>query len=75
MRRFGPSHRDLPLVVRRRVDRVAGEINTFLVIVAIGLAMLDFLYAAQYLVDALPPSVPSHSPDTNLRTSPVTPAR
>jgi hypothetical protein len=56
MRLFRFNYRDLPRFVLRRIDRVAGEVNTFLVIVAIGLAMLDLLYAAQRIVDAWPPT-------------------
>ncbi len=48
-------YRDLPRFVLRRIDRMAGELNAFLVVVAIGLAMLDLAYAAQKFVDALPP--------------------
>ena len=48
-------YRDLPRFVLRRIDRMAGELNAFLVVVAIGLAMLDLAYAAQRFVDALPP--------------------
>jgi len=47
-------YRDLPRFVLRRIDRMAGELNAFLVVVAIGLAMLDLAYAAQKFVDALP---------------------
>jgi hypothetical protein len=55
--RFGSRYRDLPKFVLRRLDRVAGEVNTFLVVVALGLAMLDFLCLAQKFVDALAPAV------------------
>jgi len=48
-------YRDMPRFVLRRIDRMAGELNAFLVVVAIGLAMLDLAYAAQKFVDALPP--------------------
>ncbi len=47
-------YRDLPQFVLRRIDRMAGEVNAFLVVVAIGLAMLDLAYLAQKLVDELP---------------------
>jgi hypothetical protein len=57
MRLFPPRFRDLPRFMLRRIDRIAGEVNSFLIVVAIGLAMLDLLYAAQMLVDALPPPV------------------
>ncbi len=41
----------------RRIDRMAGEVNAFLVVVAISLLMLNLLYFGQKLVDALPPVV------------------
>jgi hypothetical protein len=50
-------YRDLPRFVLRRIDHMAGEVNAFLVVVAIGLAMLDLAYAAQKVVDALPSAV------------------
>lgn len=55
MRLFASRYRDLPRFVWRRAERMAGEINTFLIVVAIALAMLDLLYVVQMLVDALPP--------------------
>jgi hypothetical protein len=55
MRFFGSHYRDLPQFVLRRVERVAAEINPFLVVLAIGLVMLDLLYATERFVDALPP--------------------
>ena len=57
MHRYRMRYRDLPKFVLRRIDRMAGEVNTFLVVVAIGLAMLDLIYLAQTVVDALPPVV------------------
>ena len=57
MRFFDSHYRDLPRFVWRRIDRIAGEVNSFLIVVAIGLAMLDLLYAVQRVVDALPPPV------------------
>ena len=48
-------YRDLPRFALQRVDRMAGEVNAFLVVVAIGLAMLDLAYLAQKFVNALPP--------------------
>ena len=47
-------YRDLPRFALRRIDRMAGEVNAFLVVIAIGLAMLDLAYLAQQLVDELP---------------------
>ena len=43
MRLFGSGYRYLPRFVLRRADRLVGEVNAFLVVVAIGLAMLDLL--------------------------------
>jgi hypothetical protein len=57
MRLFASRYRDLPRFVWRRAERMAGEVNTFLIVVAIALGMLDLLYAVQILVDALPPSI------------------
>jgi hypothetical protein len=51
-------YRDLPKFVLHRIDRTAGEVNAFLVVVVIGLAMLDLAFLAQKLVDSLPPSIP-----------------
>jgi hypothetical protein len=55
MRRFGLRYRDLPKFVLRRLDRVAGEVNTVLIVVAFGLAMLNLLYIAKKFVDAPAP--------------------
>ena len=41
----------------RRLDRIAGQLNTFLLVVVFGLGMLDLLYAIQKLVDSLPPPI------------------
>jgi hypothetical protein len=57
MRRPIVHYRDMPKFVLRRLDRIAGEVNTFLFVVALGLGMLDLLYAMQKLVDAIPPAV------------------
>jgi hypothetical protein len=57
MRLFASRYRGLPRFTLRRIDRIAGEVNTLLIVVAIGLAMLDLLYAVQKIVDALPPVV------------------
>lgn len=57
MRLFATRYRDLPRFTLRRIDRMAGELNGVLIVVAIGLAMLDLLYLSQKLVDALPPAV------------------
>ena len=40
----------------RRVDRVAGDLNVLLVVIAMGLAMLDFtFFVTQRMIDNLPP--------------------
>jgi hypothetical protein len=57
MRLLGPGYRDLPRFVLRRADRLASELNAFLIVVAIGLAMLDLLCLLQRFVEALPPDV------------------
>ena len=48
------GYRDLPRFMLRRIDRMAGEVNAFLVVIAIGLAMLDLACLAQKLVDEVP---------------------
>ena len=50
-------YRDTPRFVLRRLNHVAGEINTILFVLALGLGMLDLLYAMQKLVDAIPLAV------------------
>jgi len=50
-------YRNLPKFVLSRIDRIAGEVNAFLVVAAIGLAMLDLAYLAQKFVDSLPPPI------------------
>ena len=41
----------------QRVDRVAGDLNVLLVVVAIGLATLDFTFlVTQKVIDHLPPA-------------------
>jgi hypothetical protein len=52
-------HRNLPKFVLHRIDRMAGEVNALLVVVAIGLAMLNLAYLAQKFVDSLPPAIPA----------------
>ena len=40
----------------RRADRVAADLNVLLVVVAMGLAMLDFtMFVTQRMIDNLPP--------------------
>lgn len=57
MRRPIVHYRDTPRFVLRRLDHIAGEVNTILLIVAFGLGMLDLLYAMQKIVEAIPPAV------------------
>ena len=57
MRRPIVHYRDTPKFVLRRLDRIAGNVNGFLFVVALGLGMLDLLYAVQKIVDAVPPVV------------------
>jgi hypothetical protein len=42
-------------VTLRRIDRVAGEVNAFLIAMALGLGMLDLAYTIDKLLAALPP--------------------
>lgn len=58
MRRPIVHYRDQPRFILRRLDRIAGHINGFLLVVALGLGMLDLLYAAHRVADALP--TPAH---------------
>ena len=51
-------YRDLLKFVLRRIDRMAGEVNAFLVVIAIGLAMLNLAVLADKLAHALPPPLP-----------------
>ena len=39
----------------RRIDRVAGGVNAFLIAMALGLGMLDLAYTIDKLLAALPP--------------------
>ena len=57
MRRPIVHYRDTAKFLFRRLDRIAGEVNAILTIVALGLGMLDLLYALQKFVDAFPPAV------------------
>ena len=62
MRRPIVHYRDLPKFVLRRLDHIAGEVNTFLLVVALSLGMLDLLYAMQKIVDTMPPAVQAVTP-------------
>jgi hypothetical protein len=55
--RSTPSREDhFAKQLMRRLDRVAGEINVFLVVIALGLAVLDFTCLWAFTIeDALPP--------------------
>lgn len=57
MRRPSVHYRDTPRFILRRLDHIAGEVNTVLIVIALGLGMLDLLYALQKIVDAIPPAV------------------
>ena len=39
----------------RRINRAAGEVNAFLIAMALGLGMLDLAYTIDKLLAALPP--------------------
>ena len=41
--------------ILRRIDRVAGGVNAFLIAMALGLGMLDLAYTIDKLLTALPP--------------------
>jgi len=53
----GARYRDRSRRALHRIERAAAEVNPFLGVVAIGLAMFDFLCLAQRFVDALPAAV------------------
>ncbi len=56
MNRLSPQSRPALREFFRRVDRVAGDLNVLLVVVAMGLAMLDFtMFVTQRMIDNLPP--------------------
>jgi len=56
MRRLSPRNRLLVKEMARRVDRLAGDLNVLLVVIAIGLAALDMTFlVTQKVVDNLPP--------------------
>lgn len=55
---FDRRDRDLPEpAALRRIDRAAGEINRFLAVLAIGLAIVDGLCLARRSLEALPPLI------------------
>ena len=54
--RLSPTTRVVVKETLRRADRVAGDLNVLLVVIAIGLATLDFTFlVTQKAIDALPP--------------------
>ena len=56
MRRLSPRNRFLVKEMARRVDRIAGDLNVLLVVIAIGLAALDMTFlVTQKVMDNLPP--------------------
>ena len=56
MRRLSPRNRLLVKEMARRVDRIAGDLNVLLVVIAIGLAALDMTFlVTQKVMDNLPP--------------------
>ena len=56
MKRLSPQNRLLFKETLRRVDRIAGDLNVLLVVVAIGLATLDMTFLlTKAVVDNLPP--------------------
>jgi hypothetical protein len=57
LRLFDLPDRDSAKSLWRRAERAAGAINPFLIVMAIGLALIDLLYAGQLVAAALPPAV------------------
>lgn len=56
MNRLSPQTRMSFKDLVQRLDRVAGHLNVLLVVVALGLATLDFtFFLTEKIVDALPP--------------------
>ncbi len=57
MKRLSPQKRLSMRELLRRVDRIAGDLNVLLVVIAIGLATLDFTFlVTMKVVDSLPPA-------------------
>lgn len=54
MRRFVARHWFRAGFALRRIDRVAGQVNAFLLAAALGLGMLDLAYTIDKVVAALP---------------------
>ena len=56
MNRLSPRTRILLKETLRRIDRVAGDLNVLLVVIAIGLATLDVTFLlSRKVIDHLPP--------------------
>ena len=56
MKRLSPSKGFSIKDTLRRIDRIAGELNILLVVIAIGLATLDLTFlVTQKVVERLPP--------------------
>ena len=56
MNRLSPHTRIAIKELLRRIDRIAADLNVLLVVVAIGLAALDFTFlVTQKVVENLPP--------------------
>ncbi|HEX3862937.1 MAG TPA: hypothetical protein VHY35_14710 [Stellaceae bacterium] len=56
MKRLSPNARISMRGLLRRMDRIAGDLNVLLVVIAIGLATLDFTFlVTQRVVEKLPP--------------------
>jgi hypothetical protein len=53
MRLFRFSYRYRARFVVRRLDHITGELNSFLLLVAVGLGFLDMLFVAARVVNAL----------------------
>jgi hypothetical protein len=58
MRIVNRDYRNDRKFVLRRLDRVAGQVNVFLTIIAIGLAALNVIYAAHKIATGWPAVVP-----------------
>ena len=68
--RFSPRNRTGVKEVWRRLDRIAGDLNVLLMVIAVGLATLDLTFLlTQKIVERLPPVTrvvyeqPPHSPN------------
>jgi hypothetical protein len=64
--RLSPGKRIRLKEVARRIDRIAGDLNVLLVVIAVGLATLDLTFlVTQKVVEHLPPVtrvVPDQTP-------------